>query len=33
MNNVINIRKNSFACLFSVHNTITLSRHDKHTCS
>ena len=23
------IRKNIFACLFSVHNTITLSRHEQ----
>ena len=37
----INRRKNIFACLFSVHNTISLSRHEqvclmsliKHTCS
>ena len=35
-----NIRKNIFACLFSVHNIISLSRHEqvclmsiKHTCS
>ena len=32
------ICKNVFACLFSVHNTISLSRHEqvcfiKHTCS
>ena len=26
------IRKNIFACLFSVHNTISLSRHEQ-TCS
>ena len=25
----LNIRKNSFACLFSVHNTISLSRHEQ----
>ena len=25
--NLINTRKNSFACLFSVHNTISLLRH------
>ena len=24
-----NIRKNVFACLFSVHNTISLSRHEQ----
>ena len=24
-----NIRKNIFACLFSVHNTISLSRHEQ----
>ena len=23
------IRKNIFACLFSVHNTISLSRHEQ----
>ena len=31
-----NIRKNNFACLFSVHNTISLSRNEqvcKHTCT
>ena len=27
-----NIRKNIFACLFSVHNTISLSRHEQ-VCS
>ena len=26
---VYNIRKNIFACLFSVHNTISLSRHEQ----
>ena len=25
----IGIRKNIFACLFSVHNTISLSRHEQ----
>ena len=25
----INVRKNIFACLFSVHNTISLSRHEQ----
>ena len=25
----ITIRKNIFACLFSVHNTISLSRHEQ----
>ena len=38
---LIFIRKNIFACLFSVHNTISLSLHEqvclmsliKHTCS
>ena len=24
-----NVRKNTFACLFSVHNTISLSRHEQ----
>ena len=24
----INVRKNTFACLFSVHNTISLSCHE-----
>ena len=28
-NNFIYIRKNIFACLFSVHNTISLSRHEQ----
>ena len=28
-NTYINIRKNIFACLFSVHNTISLSRHEQ----
>ena len=27
--NVFGIRKNIFACLFSVHNTISLSRHEQ----
>ena len=36
MKNVIS--KNIFACLFSVHNAISLSRHEqvcliRHTCS
>ena len=26
---IIIIRKNIFACLFSVHNTISLSRHEQ----
>ena len=26
---IIYVRKNIFACLFSVHNTITLSRHEQ----
>ena len=25
----VNIRKNIFACLFSVHNTMSLSRHEQ----
>ena len=29
LNLVILIRKNIFACLFSVHNTISLSRHEQ----
>ena len=29
MNNQPDIRKNIFACLFSVHNTISLSRHEQ----
>ena len=28
-NDMANIRKNIFACLFSVHNTISLSRHEQ----
>ena len=28
-NSVSAIRKNIFACLFSVHNTISLSRHEQ----
>ena len=28
-NEYLNIRKNIFACLFSVHNTISLSRHER----
>ena len=28
-----NIRKNSFACLFSIHNTIRLSRHEQECLS
>ena len=28
-NKAFNIRKNIFACLFSVHNTISLSRHEQ----
>ena len=24
------IRKNTFACLFSVHNTISVSRHEHY---
>ena len=28
-NNTWDIRKNIFACLFSVHNTISLSRHEQ----
>ena len=27
--NIDDIRKNSFSCLFSVHNTISLSRHQQ----
>ena len=27
------IRKNIFACLFSVHNTISLSRHEQVICN
>lgn len=30
---IFSIRKNIFACLLSVHNTINLSRYDKHICS
>ena len=26
---ILNIRKNIFACLFSVHNTISLSCHEQ----
>ena len=37
---ILDIRKNIFACLFIVHNAISLSRHEqvcltrliKHTC-
>ena len=29
ISNLLNIRKNIFACLFSVHNTISLSRHEQ----
>ena len=31
LNNVNSTRKNIFACLFSVHNTISLSRHEQVT--
>ena len=29
LNTLSHIRKNIFACLFSVHNTISLSRHEQ----
>ena len=28
-NRAFDIRKNIFACLFSVHNTMSLSRHEQ----